>query len=232
MNEERGGDPFRKFLEGIPRDWAPPAPESPRGRILDAARELATGAGLDGISTRAVADRAGVNQAMIHYYFGSKEKMIGALVRLEILGVLRDVIGGLEGISSGEDLLARFPVRLLDVLRSDMNRLRLLRRVLATDPERLTAAIREMGPHGILGSKGIVLERIEKDRAAGRLPEVEPRSILLFLLASVYGLVLLEPVARTVVGFQMDDDEHWRGYREDLRVLISQGLRSGAGREE
>ncbi|MBN1826116.1 MAG: TetR/AcrR family transcriptional regulator [Candidatus Eisenbacteria bacterium] len=235
--EERGegaGTPerLRGLLEELPEELAPPAPESPAGRILAAARDLAAESGLEGISMRAVAEGAGVNQAMIHYYFGSKEKMIGALVRREILCILRDVVRGLDAAPAGSDLLVSFPLRLLDALRSDRIRLRLVRRVLATHPDRLSRAIHELGRHGLLGSSRILLERIESEREEGSLPGVEPRSVLLFLLSSVYGLVLLEPVARTLIGFHMEDDADWRGYGVDLGFLIGKGLRGGAGREE
>jgi len=52
---------------------------SPRGEtatlILQAADELFGEKGLDGVSVRDVADRAGVKKALVFYYFASKEKL-------------------------------------------------------------------------------------------------------------------------------------------------------------
>jgi AcrR family transcriptional regulator len=48
--------------------------------ILEAAEELFAEHGFDGTSVRALAAKAGVNVAMISYYFGSKEKLFEALV--------------------------------------------------------------------------------------------------------------------------------------------------------
>ena len=64
----------------------------------------------------------------------------------------------------------------------------------------------------------------EQARAAGELPDVDPASILLFLLANAYGLVFMAPVAREVTGFDLDDDEHWQQHRRNLEVLLRHGL--------
>lgn len=51
-----------------------------RLHILDAAEELFSERGYEGTSVRDIAARANVNLAMISYYFGSKEKLLTALV--------------------------------------------------------------------------------------------------------------------------------------------------------
>lgn len=52
-------------------------------RILVAVREVVLECGFAALSTRAVADRAGVPLSQIHYHFGSKEQMILAMLREE-----------------------------------------------------------------------------------------------------------------------------------------------------
>jgi TetR/AcrR family transcriptional regulator len=48
---------------------------STRERMLDAALDAFAELGYDGASTRAIAGRAGVNQGLIPYYFGTKEAL-------------------------------------------------------------------------------------------------------------------------------------------------------------
>ncbi len=48
-------------------------------RILDAAEELFSQRGFYGVSVRAVAEQAGVNTALAHYYFGTKQGMFDAV---------------------------------------------------------------------------------------------------------------------------------------------------------
>src|ERR1700761_2644922 len=51
-----------------------------REHILIVAEQLFSEAGFDGTSVRDIAQTAGVNLAMISYYFGSKEKLLEALI--------------------------------------------------------------------------------------------------------------------------------------------------------
>ena len=48
-------------------------------QIMEAAEDLFAEKGFDGTSVRDISDKAGVNLAMISYYFGSKEKLLEAL---------------------------------------------------------------------------------------------------------------------------------------------------------
>ncbi len=51
-----------------------------KGKILDIAEKLFGEMGFEAVSTRMLAKEAGVNMAMISYYFGSKEKLFETLV--------------------------------------------------------------------------------------------------------------------------------------------------------
>jgi len=53
-----------------------------REHILNVAEELFAEKGFDGTSVRDIAQQAGVNLAMISYYFGSKEKLLESLIEL------------------------------------------------------------------------------------------------------------------------------------------------------
>jgi AcrR family transcriptional regulator len=54
--------------------------------ILDAAERLFSQKGFDATSTRAIAAEAGVNMAMISYYFGSKEGLFKGLLERRLKG--------------------------------------------------------------------------------------------------------------------------------------------------
>lgn len=54
----------------------PAAAVSPREALLDAAELLLVEVGYAGITTRRLAERAGVNHGLVHYYFGSNENLL------------------------------------------------------------------------------------------------------------------------------------------------------------
>ncbi len=68
-----------------------------RERLRRAAVELIAEQGWRGVSTRSVAERAGVGAGLVHYHFASLE----ALLREAAVGVLREVAGGLDELLDG-----------------------------------------------------------------------------------------------------------------------------------
>jgi len=86
----------------------PGNPDTREG-ILTAAREAFAERGYDAASIRAIATRAGVDPALVHHYFGTKEQLFLAAMRMpvnpvEILRVIGE--GGREGV--GERLVRAF----------------------------------------------------------------------------------------------------------------------------
>jgi AcrR family transcriptional regulator len=55
-----------------------------RERILDAARTAFGEAGFDGATIRAIAARAGVDPALVHHYFGTKQRLFVAAMELPV----------------------------------------------------------------------------------------------------------------------------------------------------
>ena len=223
-NGEPAANRLQALLDGMPADLAPPPADSPAGRIMAATRELFAEKGFTGVTVRAISGHAGVNVAMINYYFGSKDRLMDAVLSQELQHLLRDVVTGLDNAASAEQVLAEFPLRLLDSLRRDPRRLRLMRLAVSTEPDRLRRIIRSLGEHSVLGVSRVLADLVSEAQTSGRVAPMTPRSVLLFLMANAYGLVFIEPIAREVVGFALDDDEHWRDHRAHLARLLRQGL--------
>jgi AcrR family transcriptional regulator len=81
---------------GRKRPGRPAGGSDTRERILANARILFARNGIRNTSIRAVAAAAGVDSALVHHYFGTKEKLFAAAVRIpidpmDVIGPLREV---------------------------------------------------------------------------------------------------------------------------------------------
>lgn len=81
---------------GRRRPGRPAGSSDTRDRILACARDLFATNGIGNTSIRAVAAAAGVDSALVHHYFGTKEKLFAAAVHIpidpmDIIGPLREV---------------------------------------------------------------------------------------------------------------------------------------------
>ena len=220
-------DRLRRLLDSTPDDLAPPAPDSPPARILAAARDLCAEHGFTGLTVRAVAQQAGVNPAMINYYFGSKDRLVDALLTQQLHQLMNDVVNGLDQDAAGEQVLAEFPLRILESFRRDPQRMHLIRVAVSTEPDRFRRIIRSLGEHSVLGVSRVLRDLVADMQQAGRVVPLPPRSVLLFLMATAYGLIFMEQIAREVTGFELDDDQQWGEHRDSLGLLLRHGLLAG-----
>jgi AcrR family transcriptional regulator len=69
---------------GRRRPGRPAGSSDTRDRILSCARELFARNGIDRTSIRAVAAEAGVDAALVHHYFGTKQQLFAAAIHLPI----------------------------------------------------------------------------------------------------------------------------------------------------
>jgi AcrR family transcriptional regulator len=99
------------------RPGRPSGSSNTRELILVNARELFARNGIGNTSIRAVAAAAGVDSALVHHYFGTKEKLFAAAVRIPIDPM--DVIGPLREVPV-EELGYRIPSMLLPLWDSEI----------------------------------------------------------------------------------------------------------------
>lgn len=78
-----------------------------RERLLDAALARFVAQGIAATPLRDVAQAAGVTPALVHYYFGSKEKLLDAVLQERLLPVVGEMAMAFAGGGEG-DLVQRF----------------------------------------------------------------------------------------------------------------------------
>ena len=85
------------------RPGRPAGNSDTRERILASARELFARNGIGQTSIRAVATAAGVDSALVHHYFGTKEKLFAAAVRIPIDPMTGDTEWGMRSYQDDVD---------------------------------------------------------------------------------------------------------------------------------
>ena len=110
---------------GAPKGPGRPAgavPGQSRGAILDAARELFAKQGFLRTTTRAIAARAGVDAALVHYFFETKAKLFAEAVELPIkpeeLQTLLQEAGLARGEHGAGERIVRFMLEHMFTSRS------------------------------------------------------------------------------------------------------------------
>ncbi|BBY15719.1 TetR/AcrR family transcriptional regulator [Mycolicibacterium litorale] len=169
------------------RPGRPPGTSDNRDRILETARELFARNGIDKTSIRAIAAGAGVDPALVHHYFGTKQQLFAAAIRapidpMTVIRPLRDV--------PVERIGHVLPTLLLPIWDSEMGKgfIATLRSLLAGSDVTL---IRSFLQEVIAAEIG---PRIDSPRGTGRLRVQYVASQLLGVVMARY-ILELEPFA-------------------------------------
>ena len=87
---------------------------APREEILDAAAELFVSQGIAATTTRQIADRVGIRQASLYYYFAGKDEILLELLIQSVRPSLR-VAGELESRCRDDPAAGLYALALMDV---------------------------------------------------------------------------------------------------------------------
>jgi AcrR family transcriptional regulator len=110
-----GSGPERRRRVGRPRlRPASDAGVPPREQILDAAAALFVAQGLAATTTRQIAERVGIRQASMYYYFGGKDAILLELLTLSVRPSLR-VAAMLESRCAGSPATGLYALALIDI---------------------------------------------------------------------------------------------------------------------
>ena len=93
--------------------------QSTEEKILMAARQIFIDRGMDGARMQDIADAAGINKAMLHYYFRSKEKLYGTIVQHIMSNALPAMFDLLESDLKLKDKLKQFIINYLALIRAN-----------------------------------------------------------------------------------------------------------------
>jgi AcrR family transcriptional regulator len=212
---------------------SPPAEQ----RILAAARQEFIDKGLSGARLQAIASRAGVNKALIHYYYRSKQNLYEAAIA-EVLGrvwgAVRENLRELEEQAPAEALIRTVVATYINVLRAEPGFLRLFLRELADGGGSFPRIAEEL-----IGTFGEITTRIfgtlGREMESGRIRSIDPVHAVINIMAMCTGSFILQPLIRSMHGRVLrgaiDFDERFYEARIEavtemaLRGLMTEGAR-------
>jgi len=187
-------------------------------QILDTAEELFADNGYAATSIRSIAERSGVNPALVHYYFGNKKLLLQNVLE-RVLEPMGTAIAEMKnGPSASPELIARL---LLSMAAKHPNIPRLLiREVFLPGGEMQKFFIENMAPR--LG--GALPALLNREKSAGRLrADSDPAiSALLILAVSIFPFIA-RTLAEPVLGISYDD-EGIEFLNRQIAQLLNRGM--------
>ena len=176
-------------------------------RILDAAHAVFMRRGTAGARMTEIAREAGVNHALVHYYFRSKQRLAEAVFRRAIGQFFPAMIGVLASDAPLEDKVRMVAAAQIDMLQNNRYLPGYLLAELNHYPERAEQLLSTMSgttPANLRARLfGTLGKQLEDAARSGLLREIRPQEFVLNLVSMIVYPFAARPLVMVIMG--MDD---------------------------
>ncbi len=181
-------------------------------KILEAAKNVFIRKGMYGARMQEIADEAGINKAMLHYYFRSKDKLFDAIFQEAFHEFAPKAFSILQGDLPIEEKISRFVSNYIDVVSANPFLPIFIINEINQNPDRL---------NHITNILGMVKEELYKDMKVkvedGEFREIDPVQLLINIMAMSIFPFLVRPIIQGAFEYS---DEKYREFLEERKKLI------------
>ena len=198
-------------------------------RILQAARSVFVRRGTSGARMQEIAAEAGVNQALLHYYFRSKQRLAEAVFREAASRLVPAVLRLLASDAALEEKVEGFVHLYIDTVREQPFLPGYILAELHQHPERVRGLQEAIGLQPAIVAKTLLARlrtQLEEGAKSGTLRRIAPEQFIVSLLALTVFPFAARPVLDLALG--MNDDGFGRFLdqrRAELPAFILSALR-------
>jgi len=167
-----------------------------RWAILKAAEQIYAEYGLAGARTDAIAVAAGVNKALLYYYFKSKDELYQAVVGSQVREFQREAYQVLSAKGPAGPILLRYVSQHFDFMGTHPHYPRIFQRMMMEGDRRLERMIRE---HSIPLMKQLS-ELLERGMKSGEFRRQDTTQAIMSISGVTAHYFNIAPALRTVTG--------------------------------
>ncbi|MDK9699493.1 MAG: TetR family transcriptional regulator [bacterium] len=189
---------FREFLERFKSSQQITEPDSPRARILDTAFTLFAEKGFHGVGVREIAVAAKVNQAMVHYYFQTKEQLYHRVIATQMVNIAQFILMQLDLKHTPEEMILSLPRRITNMLQNHPKWSQLILREVAEGGKHLAETVNELGELGPRGISKQLALLYGQSVASGNIIDLPPAMAVPLLIGFSYSAAFIEPFFRVI----------------------------------
>jgi AcrR family transcriptional regulator len=199
-------------------------PEESRAAILQAAAQEFAEHGIAGARTDAIARQAGVNKALLYYYFKDKETLYGAILDNAFGGLKATVFQVLDSDLPTREKMLAYAGAYFDFVASNQLYPRLMQREMMRAREGQSPHIDQVIKKYIRPSFSRVSELIQKGIAEREFRPVNPAHFVPSMVAMIVFYFSSAPMMQKIIGFNPLTPERIAERRASVLDFISAAL--------
>jgi len=191
-----------------------------RNTILEAAERIFAEVGPEGARTDAIAQAAGVNKALLYYYFKSKDDLYQAVLESHLTEFRRRALGVLESEGSARARLLRYVSLHFDFISARPYYPRLVHRLMSANDRLVHRAVHQYSAP--IYAK--LAELIEEGVRSGEFRQVDTHHTIYSLVGLSVFYFAAAPVVKEVSQIDAFDRANVASRRDEVLKFIRYGL--------
>ena len=180
--------------------------------IMKAARRVFTNKGFDGARMQEIADVAGINKALLHYYFRSKDKLFEAIFKEVLNTVFPKIIAVLMSPLTLFEKIEKVSFNYIEMLKQNPDLAIFVFHEISRNPERLVGNFKNVG-----ADFKIIQTQITKEVEAGIIVPIKAEHLIANLISLCVFPFIARPVLMGMAG--MDQTEYDRFLEERKQII-------------
>lgn len=202
---------------------------APREKIINSAIEIFAEKGKYGARMEEIAARAGVNKAMVYYYYGMKEALYQEALRNVVLSYLTRIFRTGEQMinqsSNPVETIQSIVALYVDVFSSERAYTKLVLDAIASEPDELEALLLQMKVDLKLDIPGKLLHFLEDGMEQQVFRRADPKQLLLNIVSMTMFYFFGKPAIKAFLDLQIEDEATFLKKRQEAIIdLILFGM--------
>ena len=186
--------------------------DSTEEKILEAAKKVFLKKGMYGARMQEIADEAGINKALLHYYFRSKDKLFESIFEEAFQEFVPKAFNVLRSEIPFEEKIAGFVSNYIDMVLENPFMPIFIINEINQNPERMIPITRLMQ---VL--KESVFKEMQEKAQSGVYRNVDPLQLFSSIISMTLFPFLARPLIQGAFGY---DDHQFRNFIEERKRLV------------
>ncbi len=190
--------------------------------ILIAARQVFATKGYAGARMQEIADNAGINKALLHYYYKSKDKLFEQIFQEALVKILRPLASFLADDSELFQKIRNISHVYHEVLIEYPFLPNFILNEVSTDPSRV---LHLMNTEGVLVGREKTFRQIEEAVESGKIRPINPPELILNIISLSMFPFASRPIAQELMFKGVDMDEMFKKRADQVADFVIQSIK-------
>jgi len=195
-------------------------------KIISAAAQVFMEKGRDGARMQEIANLAGINKALLHYYFRSKEKLFSKVISLEIPKIIANIFEAYDDTEDFKEFIKSFISKYIDNIYPRKN---LLQFILWVDDntkrEIATIFVENFAKRGFKANP--LVQKIGKAIETGQIRSIEPSNFAMSVIGMCIFPIIGGPIVEKIFpGTKVNDKKYIEKRKNEIFNLVWDGIKT------